>query len=98
MKHILLVLMTVGAMLALPATTRAHHSAAALYHLEQQITVGGTVTRFTLGNPHARIYMMVENAAGEKAEWMAEGGSRTVLEPPSAIHSASDPSASLTIM
>jgi hypothetical protein len=79
MKHILLVLMTVGAMLALPATTRAHHSAAALYHLEQQITVEGTVTRFTLGNPHARIFLTVTGADGTATEWMAEGGSRTVL-------------------
>jgi phenylpropionate dioxygenase-like ring-hydroxylating dioxygenase large terminal subunit len=68
-----------GVMAALPATLNAHHSAAVLYLLDQQITVEGTVTRFTLGNPHARIFMTVKAADGTSAEWMAEGGSRTVL-------------------
>ena len=68
-----------GAALTLAATANAHHSAAVLYHLDQQVTVEGVVTRFTLGNPHARIYMMVKDANGQEAEWMAEGGSRTVL-------------------
>jgi phenylpropionate dioxygenase-like ring-hydroxylating dioxygenase large terminal subunit len=50
-----------------------------LYQLDKQVTVAGVVTRFTLGNPHARIYMMVKNEEGADEEWMAEGGSRTVL-------------------
>ena len=37
------------------------------------------MTRFTLGNPHARIFLSVKAADGTSAEWMAEGGSRTVL-------------------
>lgn len=78
MKRMLLSL-TAGAALALTATAIAHHSAAVLYHLDQQITVEGTVTRFTLGNPHARIFLAVKAADGTSAEWMAEGGSRTVL-------------------
>lgn len=68
-----------AAALALPLLSAAHHSAAVLYHLDQQITVEGTVTRFTLGNPHARIFLSVKAADGTAAEWMAEGGSRTVL-------------------
>ena len=78
MKHPLLGSI-VGATLALAFASHAHHSAAVLYHLDQQITVAGTVTRFTLGNPHARIFMTVKAADGSTAEWMAEGGSRTVL-------------------
>lgn len=65
--------------LGLGAPLSAHHSAAVLYQLDKQITVEGVVTRFTLGNPHARIYMMVKNRDGADEEWMAEGGSRTVL-------------------
>jgi hypothetical protein len=68
-----------GAASALPLAADAHHSAAVLYHLDQEVTIEGVVTRFTLGNPHARIYMMVEDDSGDEAEWMAEGGSRTVL-------------------
>jgi hypothetical protein len=78
MRRLLLGL-TAGALLALPTATIAHHSAAVLYLLDQQITVEGTVTRFTLGNPHARIFLTVKAADGTSAEWMAEGGSRTVM-------------------
>jgi hypothetical protein len=68
-----------GVALMLPLPSNAHHSAAVLYRLDQQITVEGTVTRFTLGNPHARIFLTVKAADGTSAEWMAEGGSRTIL-------------------
>jgi hypothetical protein len=60
-------------------TVSAHHSAAVFYLLDKQITVEGVVTRYTLGNPHARIYMNVTGADGKEQEWLAEGGSRTVL-------------------
>lgn len=66
-----------AALFALPAA--AHHSAAVLYLLDRQITVEGTVTRFEMGNPHARIFLTVKAADGTEAQWMAEGGSRTVL-------------------
>ncbi len=77
MRHWLLGSMA-GAALTLPVAN-AHHSAAVLYRLDQQITVEGKVTRFTLGNPHARIFLAVTGADGTTEEWMAEGGSRTVL-------------------
>ncbi len=57
----------------------AHHSPAMLYDLSQEIVVEGTVTRYILGNPHLRIYFDVEGEDGQTVEWMAEGGSRTVL-------------------
>ncbi|HMB73785.1 MAG TPA: DUF6152 family protein [Gammaproteobacteria bacterium] len=56
----------------------AHHSPAMLYDLSQEIEVEGTVTRYVLGNPHLRIFFDVEQD-GETVQWMAEGGSRTVL-------------------
>ena len=71
---------TVGALLAiLVVPAPAHHSAAVYYQLEKQVTIEGVVTRYSLGNPHARIYMLVKGADGTEREWMAEGGSRTVL-------------------
>lgn len=65
---------TAGAALSVPAG--AHHSAALIYDLEKQVTMEGVVTRFELGNPHVRIYF---TPADKQTEWMAEGGSRTVL-------------------
>ena len=60
-------------------SAHAHHSAAVLYKMDKQITINGVVTRFTLGNPHARIYLTVMGPDGKAQKWMAEGGSRTVL-------------------
>ena len=68
-----------GAALALSAHVSAHHSPGVLYQLDQQITVEGIVTRFTLGNPHVRIYLLVTDTDGQEIQWMAEGGTRTVL-------------------
>jgi hypothetical protein len=79
MKSLLLISALIGVGLALLGPANAHHSAAVLYQLDKEVTVEGVVTRYTLGNPHARIYMMVKGEDGEEAEWMAEGGSRTVL-------------------
>lgn len=64
---------------ALPAPAGAHHSVAALYMTDQHVTMEGVVTRFQLGNPHMRIYFMRMAEDGTESEWMAEGGSRTVL-------------------
>ena len=58
---------------------QAHHSAAVFYFVDKQVTVEGVVKSYTLGNPHARIYMTVKGPNGEDQAWMAEGGSRTVL-------------------
>jgi phenylpropionate dioxygenase-like ring-hydroxylating dioxygenase large terminal subunit len=61
------------------APSHAHHSAAAFYQMDKQVTVDGVVKSFSLGNPHARIYMTVKGPDGKDQDWMAEGGSRTVL-------------------
>ena len=63
--------------IALPVA--AHHSAAVFYQMDKEITVEGVVKTYNLGNPHARIYMTVKGADGKEQEWLAEGGSRTVL-------------------
>jgi phenylpropionate dioxygenase-like ring-hydroxylating dioxygenase large terminal subunit len=56
----------------------AHHNPAMLYDLSKEISVSGTVTEFNMGNPHIRVYFDVETN-GTTVQWMAEGGSRTVL-------------------
>jgi hypothetical protein len=65
--------------LLLAAPAFSHHSAAVFYQLDKKVTVSGIVTEFRMGNPHARIYFDMSNEAGETRQWMAEGGSRTVL-------------------
>lgn len=57
----------------------AHHSAQAYYQMDKRVEMTGKVTEFRMGNPHARIYFDVKNADGSTTQWLAEGGSRTVL-------------------
>src|SRR6476620_4946666 len=64
---------------AVAPLAQAPHSAAVFYFVDKEITVEGVVKSYTLGNPHARIYMTVKGPNGEDQAWMAEGGSRTVL-------------------
>jgi hypothetical protein len=67
------------ALLATQAPALAHHAAAVFYHIDREITLSGTVTEFRMGNPHARIYFDVVAEDGSTSNWMAEGGSRTVM-------------------
>jgi hypothetical protein len=62
-----------------PTLVRGHHSPAALYVMDKQIVVEGTVAEYRLVNPHARIYLDVVNADGQVERWLAEGGSPLVL-------------------
>ena len=57
----------------------AHHSVGALYLLDQELVIEGTVTEYLFVNPHARVYLDVVNDDGEVEQWMAEGGSPIVL-------------------
>ena len=68
------------ATLAICAPSSAHHNPGVIFDLAQVVTVEGVVTRFNPGNPHVRIYFTRTDGVGpEGQEWMAEGGSRTVL-------------------
>jgi len=78
MKSIKTVTLLALSGIAMAGAAIAHHSPAMLYDLSQEIEVEGTVTRYLLGNPHLRIFFEVEQD-GQTVEWMAEGGSRTVL-------------------
>ena len=69
------------ALILLGASTMvlAHHSPAVFYHMDQHVTMTGTSTEFRMGNPHIRVYFDLVNEDGETEQWLAEGGSRTVL-------------------
>jgi hypothetical protein len=76
MKTLFVTIASFTAAAVLPVPASAHHSAALIYDMEKQVMMEGVVTRFELGNPHVRIYF---TPTDKQAEWMAEGGSRTVL-------------------
>ena len=61
----------VGLLLAAHSTP-AHHSNAVFNH-EHLTVVTGTVTRFAFINPHAQIYLNVEDDKGRVVEWTVTG-------------------------
>ena len=64
-----------GAALWLGASVAAaHHSFAAVYDMQQQITVKGTIVQVRLTNPHSWFYLDVKNDAGEVERWAFEAG------------------------
>ena len=52
----------------------AHHSFAAMYDLEQKVTVHGTIAQVRLTNPHSWFYLDVKNDKGEVERWAFEAG------------------------
>ena len=58
---------------------QAHHSAAATFLNEEQISVEGVISRYNFRNPHVNIFFEVENADGSTTDWLAEGESATTL-------------------
>jgi hypothetical protein len=56
------------------AAASAHHSFAAIYDMQQPITVKGTIVNVRLTNPHSWFYLDVKNEAGEVERWAFEAG------------------------
>ena len=53
----------------------AHHSFAAVFDVDTSVAVSGTVTKVEWMNPHAWIYIDVEDDDGESTNWAFELGS-----------------------
>jgi len=68
--------MLAGGLLALGAAAPAlaHHSFAAVYDTNQQVTVHGVIAQVKLTNPHSWFYLDVKNDKGEVEHWAFEAG------------------------
>jgi len=73
MARIPALLTTIVLAVAIPAA--AHHSFAAVFDVEMPVTVSGEVTKVEWMNPHAWIYVDVENDEGDVESWSFELGS-----------------------
>ena len=60
--------------LGVTAAVSAHHSFAAIYDMQQPITVKGTIVNVRLTNPHSWFYLDVKNDAGQVERWAFEAG------------------------
>jgi hypothetical protein len=61
------------------AVVVAHHSFAAEYDANNQITVVGTITKVEWTNPHTWLFVDVKDPQGHVVNWAIEGGAPTVL-------------------
>ena len=72
------VLLTVVTLLC-SAGAWAHHSFAAVYLEDEEITIEGTLVQFLWRNPHTLVHVMVEGDDGAMTRWVVEWGSLTQL-------------------
>ena len=69
-----------GLLVVLPSSTvHAHHSFAAQYDANKQVTLVGTVTKVEWTNPHAWFYVDVKDEKGVVTNWNLELASPNVL-------------------
>jgi len=61
------------------AAVSAHHSFAAEYNANDQVTLVGTITKVEWTNPHTWFFIDVKDAQGQVVNWAIEGGAPTVL-------------------
>lgn len=61
-----------GALVVLPQVAQAHHSTAAYFDVNSEITVEGVVDEFVFKAPHAVLKFIVTNEDGEDELWRAE--------------------------
>lgn len=61
-----------SALLYVPVS--AHHASAPFYDPETRVEFQGTVTRWVFRNPHAFLFLNVDNDDGSSTEWQVELG------------------------
>ncbi|HEY5623616.1 MAG TPA: DUF6152 family protein [Gammaproteobacteria bacterium] len=76
MRSALVVLMTA---LLLSAKAWGHHSFAAVYLEDQEITIEGRLVQFLWRNPHTLVHVMVEQDDGTSVRYVVEWGSASQL-------------------
>ena len=79
MKHKLAIQVPWGLLLLAAAPTFAHHSVAAEFDVNRQITYSGVITRVEWTNPHIYFYVDVKDANDKVTNWAFEGAGPNTL-------------------
>ena len=72
MKQRSLLLVALGATLAVACLPGFAHHGSAAYDMNTTLTFKGTVTEFLFINPHCQVYFDVKNDRGEVEHWQGE--------------------------
>ena len=70
----------VVAMLLSGGAAYAHHSFAATYFVDREITVEGTLTQFLFRNPHSFVKVQAPDDKGDMQTWSVEWGGGAQLD------------------
>jgi hypothetical protein len=73
-KSITFALLTLAAGSAL-----AHHNTGAIFDLEKDVTLEGTISRYEWKNPHLYFYVVLTDDFGDKEEWRVEAGPLSLM-------------------
>jgi len=73
MKRTIFIALIAAALLA-GGRAYAHHSFAATYFVDQEVTVEGTLTQFLYRNPHSFVKVEAKDDKGETVTWSVEWG------------------------
>lgn len=74
MKRIPYLLIVAAALMIAGNRAYAHHSFAATYFVDQEITVKGTLTQFLYRNPHSFLKLDAKDDKGQTTTWSIEWG------------------------
>jgi hypothetical protein len=64
---------------AMAGGAQAHHSFPATYHVDQTVTINGTVVQFLFRNPHSFVHVMAPDKTGKMQRWAVEWGGGAAL-------------------
>ena len=73
-KFLTVVLLVCAAFVAYVGPGLAHHASTPFYDPETVVELQGSVTRFVFRNPHAFLFLDVEDEGGQISEWQVELG------------------------
>ena len=71
MKRLPVAFMIAGALLS-PALVSAHHSIAAAYVTDREVTIKGELVEFLFRNPHSFVQVMAPDESGAMQKWSIE--------------------------
>jgi Family of unknown function (DUF6152) len=80
MRHIVLGLMILAALIAASMPLMAHHSFAAEFDSNKQVKLTGVVTKIDWTNPHVWFYLDVKDESGKITNWGFEMGPPHLLQ------------------
>jgi hypothetical protein len=65
-------ILSLATLLALPAQPAAAHHSFAMFDMQKEVKLQGTVKSYQWTNPHVWIQLLVKDASGKEVEWAIE--------------------------